>query len=438
MSRVHTGELSPLAIKRLRREAEAWSQGDNTITSQGTISACPYKDDFSRWCANVILADGAYAGTNFHIYIEVPPNYPAAAPSAYFKSSINYTSGAQYEVEGKGISICLDLLGNFAFVHSEWATSGEASGWSPSYTISTILITLQGALPDMLRKDRVTVQNTQNAAKGCRCACGHKGNQHTQYFPPLACFTKKTEDVKNPSSSASVATTTSSASLTSLPEELSQLLAAVPHEKLQQIILQHLAEETIRKALINGDDKEEEEEPSPSPSLSLAHLVCYATGCNPVTDPEEIFGFGVRVEMNGLIETPAEVLTYSAFESGVKRSTTNQNLDFFLPIFVSLEHWTTRGAFELFKKSITEIFRHTTRLHPNQFPAPPVQAAMILCSLMNSTCLAAEQAGSGGADRQRSLHQWILHPAPPLQGPGQQHSRSAGVCRAAPWFLQAI
>jgi hypothetical protein len=44
-----------------------------------------------------------------------------------------------------------NLIGNFASVHPEWTSSGEASGWSPSYSISTysistILITLQGAL----------------------------------------------------------------------------------------------------------------------------------------------------------------------------------------------------------------------------------------------------------------------------------------------------
>jgi ubiquitin-protein ligase len=406
MSRVHTGELLPLATKRLQKESQAWANRDETITSQGTISANPYPDDLSRWCANLTLCDGSYSGINFHIYIEVPPNYPAAPPSAYFKTDIHYSNGAQYQVEGKGISICLDLLGNFAFVHTEWATSGEASGWSPSYTVSTILITLQGALPEMLSNDRRLVQQTASSSKGFSCKCGHKGNDPLNYCPLLGFSSKKMAAVsaattplsKQSSSSSSpntsVLSSSSSSSALTPSEEISCLLSATSHELLQKMILTHLSEDDIRKAL--SPKEEEPAVPSLLPLLlPLDHIVCYATGCNPITDPEEIFGMGIRVEpTNGLLQTPAEILTYSAFENGVKRSTTNQNLDFFLPIFVSFSHWR-QFAFPLFQRCVTQIFAHTTKLtRKDQFPAPPVQAALLLCSLMNATCLAAEEAGT--------------------------------------------
>jgi ubiquitin-protein ligase len=432
MSRVHTGELSALAKKRLQKEADSWKNGsgDSTLTSHGTISASPHcskgengeeVEDLSRWCANVTLCDGNYTDVNFHIYIEVPSDYPVAPPSAYFRSAICYQNGAQYDVEGKGISICLNLLGNFAFVHTEWASSGEASGWSPSYTISTILITLQGALPDMISSSGAAVVSSRQSSRSCKCLCGHDGSNRLHYFPSLGCY-----DTKKPaaaakkdaadslilkellgdvsSTSSLISTTTSTSSSSAISVETLQRLSSVSRETLEQIIVSHLSEDVLRQALslsslleASMKDGSAELMVEEDPSLPLDHIVCYATGCTPVSDPTEIFGFGIRVDTAGLLETPAEFLTYSAYDGGVKRSTTNQNLDFFLPVFISLSHWRDTGAFDLFKQSIATIFAHTTKLRKDQYPSAPTQGVLILCSLMNATCLSAEKAGSSAA-----------------------------------------
>lgn len=37
------------------------------------------------------------------------------------------------------------LLGNFAHVHTEWSEV-EGSGWSPAYTVTTLLVQLQSVI----------------------------------------------------------------------------------------------------------------------------------------------------------------------------------------------------------------------------------------------------------------------------------------------------
>jgi hypothetical protein len=72
-----------------------------------------------------------------HLALRFPKDYPGTAPSAGFScSDFGYTDGAVYvdkdresHFYGKLI-ICLDILGNFAKVHDEWASTAN-SGWSP-------------------------------------------------------------------------------------------------------------------------------------------------------------------------------------------------------------------------------------------------------------------------------------------------------------------
>jgi hypothetical protein len=219
-------------------------------------------------------------------------------------------------------------------------------------------------------------------AKSCCCSCGHRGDKRENFFPLLSYSTEKKQDDKNVPVKKEDGKTDKIENPTH--EQLLAILAGLSREDLEQFVLNNVSEEKIRA--LSQESKGKAANP-------YEHIICYGTGCNPITDPEEIFGFGVRVELNGLIETPAEVLTLAAFDSGVKRSTMNENLDFFLPIFISLEHWQKK-AFPIFKRSIDRIFAHTTKLPPNEYPYPPVQAILILCALMNSTCLAAEKAGA--------------------------------------------
>jgi len=84
-----------------------------------------------------------------HFLIDFPSDYPTSAPNIGFSFEFGYRSGASYteqsgRLKGKKV-ICLDILGNFGHVHTEWK-SVVGSGWSPAYTVSTLLIQLQSVL----------------------------------------------------------------------------------------------------------------------------------------------------------------------------------------------------------------------------------------------------------------------------------------------------
>merc|ERR1719182_991415 len=87
-----------------------------------------------------------------HFLIDFPANYPQSAPNIGFSFEFQYRGGAQYvmpdgRLKGKKV-ICLDVLGNFGNYHKEWKNS-VGSGWSPAYTVTTLLVQLQSVLCDL-------------------------------------------------------------------------------------------------------------------------------------------------------------------------------------------------------------------------------------------------------------------------------------------------
>merc|ERR1719408_594551 len=87
-----------------------------------------------------------------HFLIDFPENYPQSAPNIGFSFEFQYRGGAEYimpegRLKGKKV-ICLDVLGNFQSYHREWKDT-VGSGWSPAYTVTTLLVQLQSVLCDL-------------------------------------------------------------------------------------------------------------------------------------------------------------------------------------------------------------------------------------------------------------------------------------------------
>ena len=128
-------------------------------------AAAPCSDDISLW--NGIIGTQmevthiGFVTVPLHFLIEFPCDYPSSAPKIGFSFEFEYRGGASYIMrEGRLVGkkvICLDVLGNFDFVHTEWKQT-VGSGWSPAYTVTTLLIQLQSVLSDlgdnMSQKDR--------------------------------------------------------------------------------------------------------------------------------------------------------------------------------------------------------------------------------------------------------------------------------------------
>ena len=135
--------LTPNSIKRLKKDYK-----ELIIEPLVGASADMVDGNLKEWHCIVVAQSGPYKGVPIIFALEFPSNYPVKPPHAYFMTKIAYNSGAQV-LDSKGRQvICLDLFGNFASVHTEWGNDGQASGWSSSYSIKTILVTMQGVLLD--------------------------------------------------------------------------------------------------------------------------------------------------------------------------------------------------------------------------------------------------------------------------------------------------
>jgi ubiquitin-protein ligase len=127
--------MSSAALKRLTQDL-AELHDDPVVGA----NAQPDEADLLTWYGLVVAPAGSvYAGIPIRFVLEFTSNYPNEPPKGFFETDVKYSGGAAYMV-GNRLSICLDLFGNFAHVHTEWKT--QSSGWSPSYSVRTILINL--------------------------------------------------------------------------------------------------------------------------------------------------------------------------------------------------------------------------------------------------------------------------------------------------------
>jgi ubiquitin-conjugating enzyme E2 C len=90
------------------------------------VSAFP-GDDITVWAATVegVNKDGVYHGLSYSLSMTFPPNYPMSPPTVKFTTPIWHPN-----VDQSG-NICLDIL---------------KDKWSATYTVSTLLLSIQGLL----------------------------------------------------------------------------------------------------------------------------------------------------------------------------------------------------------------------------------------------------------------------------------------------------
>lgn len=83
-----------------------------------------------------------------------PRNYPASPPDVGFSTPFRYHNGASYIINDDTSPlyqcqvICLNILGNFASFHGEWA-SAQGEGWSSAMGVSNLMIQLQTTLLEL-------------------------------------------------------------------------------------------------------------------------------------------------------------------------------------------------------------------------------------------------------------------------------------------------
>ena len=139
-----SSNFSTRAIKRVLRdlaEIEA-----NPIS--GISVAMPNINNPFIMHGNIEIRDGIYEGILIHLVIHIPDEYPIKPPAVNIAPGLDFGHKYHehiYDNQTYGNSICTDLTSNFAGHFSLIDSYGKPtrSGWTPSYTLSSVLIQLQ-------------------------------------------------------------------------------------------------------------------------------------------------------------------------------------------------------------------------------------------------------------------------------------------------------
>lgn len=164
--------MEAFARQRLRRDwAEVLKE------PSGLVAAAPLPDNIFEWHANLRPSTGPLAGITFHVRITFPADYPTSPPMLYFPRE-EIPSFRHPNLYSFGL--CLDILSSFI------GTSDKHAGWSPAYTVRTLLMQLQSFLFEFdnlaqdhggsysFRYDANRIRDVRREANNLVCrGCGH-------------------------------------------------------------------------------------------------------------------------------------------------------------------------------------------------------------------------------------------------------------------------
>jgi ubiquitin-protein ligase len=292
-----------------------------------------------------------------HFLIDFPANYPQSAPNIGFSFEFQYRGGAQYvmpngRLKGKKV-ICLDVLGNFGSYHQEWKNA-VGSGWSPAYTITTLLVQLQSVLCDL--GNQMSQQERDITYQSAMGFC--------ERHPSAVLELLDEEDIREQREERRAA----------------GRMAKIPKICSGDLVLAKRVEEFVDKASLSADtgmldlfltllaDVANAVGPAgatnstsvgattpPCSDLEVEvdrNICCFATG---KLYTEALLGFGVSRERRNL-STAAELLSQEAFDGGLRQSTNKSPFEYFLPVWINEAHAAKCDAWrEALRKSYMQI-----------------------------------------------------------------------------------
>jgi len=332
----------PTTLKRIQKDLKSLSK--EPVINCG---AAPREDDLTFWDA-VIEIEMTEKVTNktkqvrpktinipMHFNIQFPSNYPVSAPSIGFSYEFKYDLGASYQktegpLKGKKV-LCLDLLGNFDKIHTEWKNE-IGSGWTSAYSVSSILVNLQSilsGLDESYKRDHVAREKLIKSALGFQLK-----------FPDSIPKIARQKDID-------VAVLNKK-----LPTELVKLSEKLGiHEDAEK--LRELSKYFEKLGGNNGVDG-----PFKDETVEIdENIKCYVTGSNYT---EDVLGYGISAVVQGrnniALSSPAELLSLTAFQNGHRQSAVKTTFKFFIPAFINPKHGPENAGWQkCLQSSIAEI-----------------------------------------------------------------------------------
>mmetsp|Transcript_55129 Transcript_55129/g.102086 ORF Transcript_55129/g.102086 Transcript_55129/m.102086 type:complete len:648 (+) Transcript_55129:63-2006(+) len=299
-------------------------------------AAKPHSDeDLTLWDGMIgvemqVTEMGKKITVPLHFLIDFPANYPHSAPNIGFSFDFDYRGGANYimqdgRLKGKKV-ICLDILGNFGGIHTEWKDT-VGSGWSPAYTVTTLLVQLQSVLWD------AGTQMSQSE----RDRCYESATKFSKLNPDSVLELLTEEDVKKQRRMQQIEATLSKAC--SGNEELQARVLSCAKQCFQgdteamERFAKLIFEVHEAAAVSNDVSSEKASAQKPAPPVDT-NIVCFSTG---KLYTEAMLGVGVKPEKRNL-GTAAELLSKEAFDGGLRQGTDKTPFDYFLPVWINRTH----------------------------------------------------------------------------------------------------
>lgn len=161
------------------------------------INARPFDDNIMKWYGIIVCPEGTpYANIPIKFILEFSDEYPFKAPKAFFETHLPTVGMFSTEIVEGRQSICMSILGNYEHVHSDWKNIPD--GWCPSYTVSKLLLAMQGVmLTDNVTKNEKAINEFKNRALNFKCnVTGHDGSNKKTWFPPVFTSQKELDEYK--------------------------------------------------------------------------------------------------------------------------------------------------------------------------------------------------------------------------------------------------
>jgi ubiquitin-protein ligase len=265
-----------------------------------------------------------------HFLIDFPHDYPQSAPNIGFSFEFPYRGGAEYvmregRLEGKKV-ICLDVLGNFQGVHTEWKNE-VGSGWSPAYTVTTLLVQLQSVLcslgADMSQRERDVCY--QSAVRFCE-----KNPAAVLEILDEDDIRERREKQRFTGQVAKICD--GDAEMSARVEGFAKKVGLLEDGDNLASFLSLLCDfKNLGSSIEVGSTAASSSCDQPTVD---SNICCFATGR---LYTEALLGVGVSRERKNLA-TAGELVSKDAFDDGLRQGTNKAYFEFFLPVWINAGH----------------------------------------------------------------------------------------------------
>jgi len=331
-SRVAPATLLPAARRRLLADLKRLQEEPIPLAS-----AAPCSDaDLSLWngvigCEMEVTHIGLVT-VPLHFLIDFPSDYPSSAPSIGFSFDFDYRSGASYiqdsgRLKGKKV-ICLDVLGNFGHVHTEWKRE-VGSGWSPAYTVSTLLVQLQSVLCDLGERQAQRERDLtyQTAVRFC------------ERNPEAMLEILDEDDIRQSHKRRNreqrlVAICRGDEQLAERARKFARTTGVSARLEHMEMLLELLSDVASTAAGCSSQEGADSEPSCAAEPAVDTNICCWSTG---KLYTQALLGVGLSREKRNLA-TAAELLSKEAFDGGLRQNTNKSGFEFFLPVWINEAH----------------------------------------------------------------------------------------------------